>query len=448
MPLLRNGIVYQGCSGRLRQVIKKLLDGQPTHIGVIGGASYGIGVQRGSSDWFSRLQQYIRTAFPHAAVTAKNGCVPGGHSEFVAACLDKFVSQDADLILVEFATSDGYLDTSVNNGYVHAFERLVRKLLRLPNSPAVVVTNFLQAGVKANNLPFYHTIEDHFGVIAQYYQLPWLSFRDAVWHGMVNNWQGFRAEDIFLPGAAHNATGAQQQQQQQQQQQHYPSELGHAYMADLAVGLLQQTYLGLMLQPLTPADMAYSDSIPAPMFPNNYEPQQSACAAGIDLKAAAGENHTDWYFVNEGNSHKPRWGYVSHIPKALLVLQLDTRAASPQAIPQLTLQQKAHILQQHGMFAAAAQLQATQAHLPLPITPAAAAAAAAALPGAAISGAADGLQAAMQEAQRQAAAAAHMLQSGQQQQQFVSRERLVGGQGGGFQLPADARQVFYEELPK
>lgn len=77
----------------------------------------------------------------------------------------------------QFATSDGYLDTSVNNGYVHAFERLVRKLLRLPNSPAVVVTNFLQAGVKANNLPFYHTIEDHFGVIAQYYQLPWLSFR-------------------------------------------------------------------------------------------------------------------------------------------------------------------------------------------------------------------------------------------------------------------------------
>jgi hypothetical protein len=53
--------------------------------------------------------------------------------------------------------------------------------------------------------------------------------------------------------------------------------------------------------------MAYSDSIPAPMFPNNYEPQQSACATGIDLKAAATYHHKDWYFVNEGSSHKPRW---------------------------------------------------------------------------------------------------------------------------------------------
>jgi hypothetical protein len=58
-----------------------------------------------------------------------------------------------------------------------------------------------------------------------------------------------------------------------------------------------------------------------------------------------------------------------------------------------------------------------------------------------IAGAADGMQAVLQEAQRQAAAAAQMLQSGQLQQQFAGKERLVGGQGGGFVLPADARQV-------
>jgi hypothetical protein len=54
---------------------------------------------------------------------------------------------------------------------------------------------------------------------------------------MTNNWQGFRAEELFMsPEGAHP---------------HHPSELGHSYMADLAVGLLQQTYLELMLQPLT-----------------------------------------------------------------------------------------------------------------------------------------------------------------------------------------------------
>jgi hypothetical protein len=71
--------------------------------------------------------------------------------------------------------------------------------------------------------------------------------RDAVWHGMVNDWEGFRAEEIFLQ--AHNATGAHNASGRQQ----HPSELGHSYMADLAVGLLQQTYLELMLQPLTTA---------------------------------------------------------------------------------------------------------------------------------------------------------------------------------------------------
>jgi hypothetical protein len=120
----------------------------------------------------------------------------------------------------------------------------------------------------------------------------------------------------------------------------------------------------------------------------------------------------------------------------MLELQLDTRAASPQAIPQLTIQQKVHILKQHGMIATASQLQASVAHMRPTLTT---------LPTAAVPGqlvaAADGMQAEMHEAQRQAAAAAQMLQSGQLQQQFGARERLVGGQGIGFQLPADAREV-------
>lgn len=139
---------------------------------------------------------------------------------------------------MQFATSDGYLDASVNNGYVHAFERLLRKLRRLPNNPAVVLINFLHADIKKNGLPFYHSIEDHYGVLAQYYQLPWLSVRDAVWHGLVNDWEGFRVQDIFLASNTH---------------QRHPNELGHKYMADLAVALIQQTYLERMLLPLTPA---------------------------------------------------------------------------------------------------------------------------------------------------------------------------------------------------
>jgi hypothetical protein len=30
-------------------------------------------------------------------------------------------------------------------------------------------------------VPFYATLEDVYGAQAQYYDLPWLSFRDAMW---------------------------------------------------------------------------------------------------------------------------------------------------------------------------------------------------------------------------------------------------------------------------
>lgn len=131
-------------------------------------------------------------------------------------------------------------------------------------------------------------------------------------------------------------------------------------------------------------------------------------------------------------------GYVSHIPHSQLVFRLDTRAASSQPIPQLTPLEKLQILQQHGMFAAAERLQSTLAALP-PVSGASSptGGGAAALPGALLAG---GMQGAMQEAQRQAATAAQLLRSGQYQQ-FVGRERLIGGQGGGFQLPSDAHKV-------
>jgi len=264
--------------------------------------------------------------------------------------------------------ADGYLDTSINNELVHAFERLVRKLLKLPNKPAVVLLNTLHPsqshhpnqqqqqqqpaqekqkgpanlgahsqlqqqqqplrqkqqqqpqqpkvvqGKQLQEAPFYHTIEDHYGVVAQYYDLPWLSLRNAVWQGLVAGLEGFKPQDLFTEAKLHSTSRTKQQQEtrnskqlQQQPRYYLPNALCHKYMADLAVGLLQQTFVQQMLRPLPPSDAAAADKLPVPMFPGNWEGHGSGCAAGVDFRAAVRDAHKDWYFVNEGTPAHPRW---------------------------------------------------------------------------------------------------------------------------------------------
>jgi len=69
--------------------------------------------------------------------------------------------------------------------------------------------------------------------------------------------------------------------------------------------------------------------LPPPMFLRNREAEAeagSSCASGVDLYALP-SRRDDWYFVNEGSAVKPKWGWVAHVPGALLELPLDLRAA-------------------------------------------------------------------------------------------------------------------------
>lgn len=55
--------------------------------------------------------------------------------------------------------------------------------------------------------------EDQYGVLAQYYSIPWLSYRDAVWHDYMAENPGFRRYEIFPV-----------------EEERHPTPLGHRYL--------------------------------------------------------------------------------------------------------------------------------------------------------------------------------------------------------------------------
>eukprot|EP00878_Enallax_costatus_P030767 GHUV01033555.1.p1 GENE.GHUV01033555.1~~GHUV01033555.1.p1 ORF type:complete len:393 (+),score=89.07 GHUV01033555.1:1071-2249(+) len=209
------------------------------------------------------------------------------------------------------ATNDGYMDGSINNSAVQAFERLLRNLLQFKNAPAVVLMEFLATDVKQNNIPFYATAEDQYGVLAQYYGIPWLSFRNLIWHGFWSDKRGFSRNDVFFI-----------------EDERHPTPVGHKYMADMAVNLIQQTYVDSLLAPLG-ADVLreHASKVPGPLFPGNYESSNLVCIIGDDFPSVVVQK-ADWDWVNEGTAAKPKWGFVSQKVGAKLVLKIDTHASS------------------------------------------------------------------------------------------------------------------------
>lgn len=66
------------------------------------------------------------------------------------------------------------------------YERLLRKLLHRRSKPAVVLIQLMPKGMgfgpgNREKVPFHGTLEDIYGAQAQYYDLPWISFRNAMW---------------------------------------------------------------------------------------------------------------------------------------------------------------------------------------------------------------------------------------------------------------------------
>ncbi len=145
----------------------------------------------------------------------------------------------------------------MNNSIRQGFERLVRKLLQFPSSPAVIVLHYW----KPSFGHFWATLEDEIDVIAKYYSLPSLSFRNTFYRAVAEQLPGFRWED-FVPDQTH------------------PNALGSQYLAYTVISFFEAFLAGspLLAAPLQP------EAVLPPMFPGNEGSNRTSCKRGDTLR--------------------------------------------------------------------------------------------------------------------------------------------------------------------
>ncbi|KAI8467410.1 MAG: SGNH hydrolase-type esterase domain-containing protein [Monoraphidium minutum] len=350
---MARGAAFAGGGARLRRVLRDLAAGgaplvsataggktsskaaapggprRPVKLAVLGGSiSWGSAVSGGVDDWFTLVTARLRDAFPNATVVGRNGCVPATPSSFMNMCLEQYLDDDVDLVFLEYATNDGWDITNDARKWVAAgggvcvrtYERLLRKVMGRPRSPAVVLVQLPTVGQAfGEGNParggFARTVEDVYGAFAAYYDTPYISFRNAIWRLAAHH--QFRMNFTDYYGDNYDFI--------------HPLVTGHRAIADLVLYSLQRFAVGLALSPWSDWDAQEAAlPLPDPMFEGNFEERNRLCANG-EAFASAVSSHDGWELVNEGDDLKQKWGFVSRDPGAELVIELNTtRQAQPE----------------------------------------------------------------------------------------------------------------------
>lgn len=211
------------------------------------------------------------------------------------------------MVQIEFALNDndGGSDirsaTWMNNPMRRGYERLVRKILRLANNPAILVVHYYSLRWVEMNIgghSFWFTPEDEIDVIAKYYALPAVSFRNTFYNAMMADKIGFRPEDILKDHV-------------------HPNELGSQYLAYVVVSYFE-ALLSVMPDKIAPHKFA---ALPPPMLPDNNGSQKTVCSKGDRLKRhmlqskgwqwVEGEK-SGWEASSPGSHLQLATGFIAH----------------------------------------------------------------------------------------------------------------------------------------
>lgn len=166
---LENGIVNEGNVYRLKKVFKKMSEGKAVSIGFLGG-SITEGAWSTSLDkrYAAKTSQWLRDYFKNDKIKETIAGIGATTSLLGLFRADRdLLFSKPELIFVDFTVND--FDEDENMPY--EYESLIRKLLSLPNEPAVVMLAYCKK-TGWNN-------EKTHAPIAKHYGIPYISYRDA-----------------------------------------------------------------------------------------------------------------------------------------------------------------------------------------------------------------------------------------------------------------------------
>ena len=193
-------ILNQGDLGRLEHVFERALKGEPITVVVIGGSiTEGAHAEKIENRWGNQMANWWKVNFPNATITYHNAGIGATGSDIgVHRAAKHLLSHKPDVVGIEFSVNDASVPQATE-----WMEGLVRQILRQPNAPAVFLLSMMNE--RGGN------VQDHHLPVSKYYNLPHISYRDALFPEMEAKhiiWKDISPDNIHPNAIGHTYAAA------------------------------------------------------------------------------------------------------------------------------------------------------------------------------------------------------------------------------------------------
>ena len=237
--MLEKALVNKGNQARLAKVMNRAKNGEDITFGVIGGSvtEGAYASDYAKTSYAGLTNTWLKKTFPNSDVTFINAGIGGTSSLYGVHRVEAdLLSKDPDLVIIEYGVND---DTS--DRQLECYASLIRRVLSHESQPAVILLYVMNEGGTNSQ-----SVQQPIG---QHYDLPMISYRDAVWPEVStkSNLYGQYAWSDIAADWVH------------------PTNKGHAIIAELLISYLSKTYDNLSsISTSVPA-------LPSAPLPYSYE---------------------------------------------------------------------------------------------------------------------------------------------------------------------------------